>query len=114
MNPSIVEKAKGLADDLGCEVVAPDIFRGQNTDFIPKAIWLALTTPQDRVDEDLDAVCAYLEDSAGDKGKGKLAVMGFCLGGGKAIRYTTERRPEAATVIFYGSPLTDVNGLRKL
>ena len=26
----------------------------------------------------------FLEDSAGDKGKGKLAVMGFCLGGGKA------------------------------
>ena len=118
LNPSIVEKAKGLADDLGCEVVAPDIFRGQNTDFIPKAIWLALTTPQDRVNADLDAVCAYLEDtrSAGDKGKGKgkLAVMGFCLGGGKAIRYTTVRRPEAATVIFYGSPLTDVNRLRKL
>uniref|UniRef100_A0A6U4KC65 Dienelactone hydrolase domain-containing protein n=1 Tax=Minutocellus polymorphus TaxID=265543 RepID=A0A6U4KC65_9STRA len=111
LNPSIVEKAKGLADDLGCEVVAPDIFRGENTDFIPKAIWLALTTPQERVDEDLDAVCAYL-DNAGDEGK--LAVMGFCLGGGKAIRYTTERRPEAATVIFYGSPLTDVNKLRKL
>ena len=113
LNPSIVEKAQGLADDLGCRVVAPDIFRGQNTDFIPKAIWLAVTTPQDRVNEDLDAVCAYLSEKH-ESNRGKLAVMGFCLGGGKAIRYTAERRPDAATVVFYGSPLTDVNKLQNL
>ena len=113
LNPSIVEKAQGLADDLGCQVVAPDIFRGQNTDFIPKAIWLAVTTPQDRVNEDLDAVCTYLSEKHESK-RGKLAVMGFCLGGGKAIRYTAERRPDAATVVFYGSPLTDVDKLQNL
>jgi len=114
LNPSIVDKAMGLADDLGCQVVAPDIFRGQNTDFIPKAIWLALTTPQDRVNEDLDAVCTYLQLDKHENDRRKVAVMGFCLGGKFAIRYTTERRPDAATVIFYGSPVTDVNKLRNL
>eukprot|EP00966_Prymnesium_polylepis_P299858 6929484-Prymnesium_polylepis.1 len=40
--------------------------------------------------------------------------MGFCYGGGKAIRYTTEVRPSAATVIYYGSPVSDVAALSKL
>ena len=111
LSPSIVEKAQGLADELGCIVIAPDTFRGEVTDFIPKAIWLALTTPQDRVNEDLNAVCSYLE---GEAGNNKLAVMGFCYGGGKAIRYTTQCRPEAATVIYYGSPLTDMEVLSNL
>ena len=40
--------------------------------------------------------------------------MGFCYGGGKAIRYTTSARQDAATVVFYGSPLTKAAELRKL
>lgn len=118
LNPSIVEKAQGLADDLGCIVVAPDTFRGEVTEFIPKAIWLALSTPQQRVNDDLDAICSYLQGSnakgGGSSDNGKLAIMGFCYGGGKAIRYTSQRRPGAATVVFYGSPLTEVEELRRL
>ena len=131
LNPSIAEKAQALADDLGCAVVAPDAFRGEVTDFVPRAIWLALTTPQERVNDDLDAVCSHLGigpvpapasgdvDVADDRGSGerrerRLAVMGFCYGGGKAIRYTTQRRPDAATVVFYGAPVTDVAQLRRL
>jgi carboxymethylenebutenolidase len=52
LSPSIVEKAQALADDLGCIVVAPDTFWGAVTDFIPKAIWLALTTPTEHVNDD--------------------------------------------------------------
>ena len=33
--------------------------------------------------------------------------MGFCLGGG-GVRYTTGRRPDAATCVWYGQPLTEV------
>jgi carboxymethylenebutenolidase len=126
LSPSIVEKAQALADDLGCIVVAPDTFRGAVTDFIPKAIWLALTTPTERVNDDLDAIVSYL-DQAGTQLKlqssssvkvkadiSKLAIMGFCYGGGKAIRYTTQRRPDAATVIFYGKPVTEGSELQKL
>jgi len=78
LNPSIREKAQGLADDLGCLVVAPDTFRGTSTEFIPKAIWLALTTPQNRVNEDLDAVCNYLVTNNLMDATSKVAVMGFC------------------------------------
>ena len=91
-------------------------FRGQVTDFIPKAIWLALSTPQDRVNDDLNYVCSYIESENKLLGisNGKFAIMGFCYGGGKAIRYTTQCRQDAATVIFYGSPLTDVDLLKQL
>lgn len=116
LNPSIIDKAQALSNELNCKVIAPDTFRGETTTFIPKAIWLALTTPQERVNEDLDCVCTYLQSENGDriKNNNKLAVMGFCYGGGKAIRYTTQYRQDAATVIFYGSPVTDVDELKRL
>lgn len=114
LNESIQQKAQGLADELGCVVVAPDTFRGTSTDFIPKAIWLAVTTSQDRVNDDLDAVCQYLVDQGLVDSTTKFAIMGFCYGGGKAIRYAIERRPDAATVVCYGSPVTNVNELNRL
>lgn len=113
LNPSIIEKAQALSNALNCRVIAPDTFRGDVTNFIPKAIWLALTTPQERVNDDLDAVYSYLE-SENSQHNGKVAVMGFCYGGGKAIRYTSTCRPDAATVVFYGSPVTDVDELKRL
>jgi len=80
-----------LAKDLDCVVIAPDTFRGETSTFIPKCIWLALTTPQDRVNQDLDDVLAWTSNQDGiDTTNKGLAVMGFCYGGGKAIRYTTE------------------------
>jgi carboxymethylenebutenolidase len=134
LSKSIVDKAEALASDLGCVVIAPDTFRGTVTRFIPKAIWLALTTPQDRVNDDLDAICSYIDagnlfsglpeqddkeetntnNTPAKNGGYKVAVMGFCYGGGKAIRYTTQRKNDAATVIFYGSPVTNTDDLRKL
>ncbi|KAG7341971.1 dienelactone hydrolase family protein [Nitzschia inconspicua] len=40
--------------------------------------------------------------------------MGFCYGGGKAIRYTIQNQPQAATVIFYGNPVTYPDELKRL
>ena len=113
LGESIVAKAQLLADDLNCLVIAPDTFRGTLTDFIPQAIWLALSTPQDRVNKDLDDWLAWAASPECGRVAGvladtkRIAVMGFCYGGGKAIRYTTEMRPDAATVVWYGSPLTN-------
>ena len=114
LNPSIVAKAQGLADELGCLAIAPDCFRGETTTFIPKAIWLALSTQQGRVNEDLDAVLAWASTQADVKPDGRVGVLGFCFGGGKAIGYTTQVRRDAATVVFYGEPVTDVSTLASL
>jgi carboxymethylenebutenolidase len=121
LSPSIVEKVRALANDPGCIVVAPDTFRGAVTDFIPKAIWLALTTPTERVNDNLDAIVSYLQAAGGKfsllpvkADTSKLAVMGSCYGGGKAIRYTTQRWPDVATVIFYGKPVAEDSKLQCL
>ena len=100
LNDKITAKAQLFADELECVVIAPDMFRGTSTTFIPKAIWLAATTPQDRVNDDLDDVVAWAKSQSYDTKR--LAVLGFCLGGGKAIRYTTQARPDAATCVWYG------------
>jgi len=113
LSSSIVGRAQLLADDLGCAVIAPDTFRGETTTFIPRAIWLALTTPQERVNADLENVLRWAETQE-DMDTSRLAVMGFCYGGGKAIRFTTEKRQDAATCIYYGSPVLDKNVLARL
>ena len=120
LSESIVAKAQLFADDLGCLVIAPDTFRGVSTSFIPRAIWLALSTPQDRVNRDLDDVLAWADSSECARVAGvladtkRVAVCGFCYGGGKALRYTTQARPSAATVVWYGSPLTSASELKAL
>ena len=111
LTESIVGKSKALADELGCLVVAPDTFRGVTTTFIPRAIFLALSTPTERVNADLDDVLRYCEAR---EGVGRVAVMGFCYGGGKALRFTTQAKNDAATVVFYGNPITDAGELGKL
>ncbi|GAQ88138.1 carboxymethylenebutenolidase [Klebsormidium nitens] len=109
----MVGKAQALAEELGALVIAPDTYRGDWTKFIPKAIFLALSTPQERVNDDLDSVVAWASQQP-DADITRLVVMGFCYGGGKAIRYSATRRNPAATVVFYGSPLTDVDVLARL
>jgi len=113
LSQSICDKANALAQELDCTVIAPDTFRGDSSTFIPKCIWLALSTPQERVNQDLDDVLAHYQ-STKNTDTSNVAVMGFCYGGGKAIRYTTECQPTAATVVCYGSPVTDVESLARL
>ena len=85
--PSICEKADALALELDCTVVCPDTFRGDSSTFIPKCIWLALSTPQERVNNDLDDVVQYLKEEFFLLLGG---IMGLCYGGGKALRYTCQ------------------------
>jgi len=120
LSESIVAKAQLFADDLECIVIAPDTFRGVSTSFIPKAIWLALSTPQDRVNRDLDDVLAWAASPECGRVAGvmadpkRVAVLGFCYGGGKAIRYTTQSRRDAATVVWYGNPIVNSDELKPL
>eukprot|EP00897_Mesotaenium_endlicherianum_P001561 jgi/Mesen1/1432/ME001303S00482 len=68
---------------------------------------------EERVNEDLDAVVAWASQQPGFDSS-KLAVMGFCYGGGKAIRFSSHFGEACATVVVYGKPETDVNQLLKI
>jgi carboxymethylenebutenolidase len=112
LNESIIGKAEGLADE-GYYVVAPDTFRGSTTSWIPRAIYQVISTPQDRVNADLDSVYGWLESQPEVDGM-RIAIAGFCYGGRVSLLYSLHNHRLAATVVFYGSPETDPEELKNL
>ena len=105
--------ARSMADDLaaaGYIAIAPDLLSG----FGPNGGGSDKFADQDaRVKAvsglNADTVIADL-DAAADYGKklpasnGKLAVSGFCWGGGKTFAFATHRKDLSAAFVFYGPP----------
>lgn len=112
LRESIVGKADLLAQE-GYLVIAPDTFRGSTTSWIPRAIYQVITTKPEDVNADLDSVYAWLE-SQPDVDANRIAIAGFCYGGRSSLAYSLHNNKLAATVIFYGSPVTDVAVLKTL
>ncbi len=112
LNESIVSKADLLAQE-GYVVIAPDTFRGSTTTWIPRAIYQVVSTKTEDVNTDLDSVFAWLQ-SQPDVDSDRIAIAGFCYGGRTSLVYSLHNDQLAATVIFYGSPETNVETLRQL
>ncbi|MEO8355559.1 MAG: dienelactone hydrolase family protein [Chloroflexota bacterium] len=112
LNESIVSKADLLAQD-GYLVIAPDTFRGSTTAWIPRAIYQVISTRPENVNADLDSVYAWIA-SQPEADSARTAIAGFCYGGRTSLVYSLHNPNLAATVIFYGSPETDVEVLKTL
>lgn len=112
IRPEILGKADDLAAR-GYVVIVPDMFRGRTTSIIPSAIYNVISNAPAQVDSDLADVFAWLAAQP-DVQPDRIAAMGFCFGGGSAIRYATANPNLAATVVFYGAPVTDPERLRGL
>ncbi len=112
LNQSIVDKAEGLAQE-GYLVVAPDTFRGSTTAWIPRAIYQVITNNPDQVNRDLDSVYAWIAAQP-NAAQNRIGIAGFCYGGRASLSYSLHNNQLAATVIFYGSPVTDPQVLRSL
>ena len=105
--------AKSMADQLAAQgyiVLAPDLLSGTGpnsggTDSYPDmdAITKAVSgLPAEQVLADLNAVADYgVSQDASNK---KLAVVGFCWGGGKSFAFATTRKDLKAALVFYGPP----------
>lgn len=112
--------AKEMADELAAQgyiVIAPDLLSG----FGPNGGGSDSFAGQDATVKavsglDPDVVTADL-DAAADYGKhlpaanGKLAVVGFCWGGGKSFAFATHRKDLSAAFVFYGPGPADVSGI---
>jgi carboxymethylenebutenolidase len=112
--------ARSMADDLaaaGYIVIAPDLLSG----FGPNGGGSSAFPDQQSTTKavsalDADIVTADL-NAAADYGKklpaanGKIAVVGFCWGGGKSFLFATQRKDLSAAFVFYGPPPSDFSGI---
>jgi carboxymethylenebutenolidase len=111
---------RSMADDIaamGYIVIAPDLLSGMGlngggTSSFPDmqaAIKAVSGLNPDTVTADLNAAADYaLKFPAAN---GKLAVVGFCWGGGKSFLYATQRKGLSAAFVFYGPPPPDFAGI---
>jgi carboxymethylenebutenolidase len=109
--------AKEMADELAAKgfiVIAPDLLSG----FGPNGGGSSEFPGQDAAVKAVsglnpDTVMADL-DAAADYGKhlpaanGKIAVIGFCWGGGKSFAFAAHRKDLSAAFVFYGTAPADV------
>jgi len=112
LNTDIAEKADLLAQE-GYVVVAPDVFRGSTTSWIPRAIYQVSSTPAEEIVADLDSVRAWIgQQELVDNDR--VAIVGFCFGGRSAMLYSLHNPTLNGTVVFYGNPPLDPGRLRAL
>lgn len=108
--------ARSMADDIaaaGYIAIAPDLLSGMgpggagssafpDQDATVKAV---SGLDPNQVLSDLDATADYAKKLPA--ANGKLAVTGFCWGGGKSFAFATHRHDLSAAFVFYGPPPPD-------
>jgi len=109
----LTDWARSVTDELAAEgyiAIEPDLLSGMapggggtaeigGQDNATRAVG---KLPPDQVTADLDAVAKYV--SALPSCNGKIAVAGFCWGGGQSFQYATHNKDLKAAFVFYGAP----------
>ena len=112
---------RSVADQLaanGYIAIAPDLLSGMGpkgggtSDFPDQtAVVDAIRKLNpDTVTADLNATADYVKKLPA--ANGKVAVAGFCWGGGQSFRFATNRPDLAAAFVFYGQPPDDVTKIK--
>jgi carboxymethylenebutenolidase len=118
----LTDWARGVADQLaeaGYIAIAPDLLSGMGpngggtSSLDSQAVGQAIRDlPPDQITGDLNAVADYVK--ALPSANGKLAVAGFCWGGGQTFRFACNRPDLKAACVFYGPPPTDPSQIEKI
>jgi carboxymethylenebutenolidase len=111
---------RSVADQLaanGYIAVAPDLLSGMgpkgggSSEFADTQAAMKAVSglDADQITADLNAVADYAKKlpAANDK----LAVAGFCWGGGQSFRFATNRKDLAAAFVFYGPPPQNLSAI---
>jgi carboxymethylenebutenolidase len=105
LNDQIKDMARRMAQQ-GYLTIVPDLYHGKVATTPEEAHELMRGLEDTRVFSEMDAAAAWLHaDKRGENAK--VAVMGFCVGGGISLRYALRTPTLAAAVMFYGPPETD-------
>jgi carboxymethylenebutenolidase len=105
LNDWVKEQAQHFADQ-GYVALAVDLYRGQVAATPDDAHILMRGLPDDRGLRDLEAAFAYLS-SRPDVETNRIGAIGWCMGGGWAIKLAEDQPKLAAFVVNYGSLPTD-------
>ena len=116
----LTDWAKSAADELaaaGYIAIAPDLLSGfgpngsgsSGFSGMQDAVKAVSGLDPDIVTADLNAAADYVKKLPA--ANGKVAVAGFCWGGGQSFRFATNRHDLSAAFVFYGSSPKDVSGI---
>jgi carboxymethylenebutenolidase len=120
-NMGLTDWVRDLADQVaaaGYIAIAPDLLSGmapgggKTSDFpsVDAAREAIYKLDKDAVTADLNAVADLAKKLP--SANGKVAVAGFCWGGGQSFRFATARPDLAAAFVFYGPAPEDVTKIR--
>lgn len=107
---------KGQADRFAREgycALAVDLYRGERATDAEMAHQLMRGLADERAMADLKAAFDHLSKQDFTKGK-PIGVIGWCMGGGFALKLAVEEPRLACTVVCYGRPVLDVEQLKKI
>jgi carboxymethylenebutenolidase len=114
---------RSVADQLaeaGYIAIAPDLLSGMGPDGggtsafagrdrVTRAV---SSLPPEQVTADLNAVVAYVSKLPACNGK--VAVAGFCWGGGQTFRFATNNKDIKAAFVFYGAGPTQEEAIARI
>lgn len=100
----LTDWVRSMCDELaenGVIAIAPDLLSGQKFEDVDGARKAITALPKEQVRADLDATAEYALTKI-PAASGKLAVCGFCWGGGWTFTYATMNPKLSAAYSFYG------------
>ena len=109
LNDWVKEQTVKIAE-LGYVALAVDLYRGKTATTPEEAHELMRGLPQDRAVRDLQAGFAYL--IARKDVNGRIASVGWCMGGGYSLQLAIHQPKLAACVVNYGALPTDPNDIQ--
>lgn len=112
LNDWVKEETEKLAAE-GYVALAVDLYRGKTAADPSEAHELMRALAQDRAVRDLNAAFAYL-GTRKEVNKDRIAVIGWCMGGGYALQLAIHQPRVAAVVVNYGALPTDPNDLQQI
>ena len=109
LNEDITELADALAEE-GYVVFVPSAYREKSTSWIPHALFLTITSDQDRIAEDIDLGFDYLQ-SLDSVNAETIGSVGFCFGGRQVLWLGTRQSELDSVVSLYGGAFTEESQL---
>ncbi|MDQ2781708.1 MAG: dienelactone hydrolase family protein, partial [Actinomycetota bacterium] len=96
----ITRRQADLLADMGYAVVVPDLFADGGSRKCLKATFKALSSGQGRAFHDIAASRQWMLDR--DDATGAIGVIGFCMGGGCALRSAAPEHGFDVSAVNYG------------